>query len=188
MRFKTKKHSMDSLFTFLLLLVFALFTLMLAAMGSAIYRNGMKHLNENYTSRTAIAYLSEKIRQHDAAGDIFLTEVEEIPSIGFRDVIEEDSFITYVYYYDGALRELFVHQGTAPLAAMGNSIVELEAFEIRELDGTSGNEIPGDYQTPENHASESGVSEDSGPRLLYVTASGYEGTSLSILIHPGSSS
>lgn len=170
MKFKTKKHSMDSLFTFLLLLVFALFTLMLAAMGSSIYRNGIKHLNENYTSRTAIAYLSEKVRQHDAAGDIFLTEVEEIPAIGFRDVIENDSFITYVYYYDGALRELFVREDNQPLAAIGSSIVELEAFEIRELDGASVN----------------GASEDSGPGLLYATASGYEESQLSIVIHPGS--
>lgn len=180
MKFKTKKHSMDSLFTFLLLLVFALFTLMLAAMGSSIYQNGIKHLNENYTSRTAIAYLSEKVRQHDAAGDIFLTEVEEIPAIGFRDVIEDDSFITYVYYYDGALRELFVREDNQPLAAMGSSIVELEAFEIRELDGASEDSGPGLlYAT---------ASEDSSPRLLYATASGYEESQLSIVIHPGSSS
>lgn len=159
MRLKAKKHSIDTLFTFLLLLVFALFSLMLAAMGSAVYRNGVEHLNENYTSRTAIAYLSEKVRQHDATGDIFLTEVEDIPAVGFRDVIEGDEFITYVYDWDGALRELFIQADRTPLADMGNSIVQLESFEAKALDTS----------------------------LLSVTVTGHDGDQLSILIHPGSS-
>lgn len=165
MRSKAKKHSMDTLFTFLLLLVFALFSLLLTAMGSAVYRSGVKHLNENYTSRTAIAYVSEKVRQHDGAGDIFLTEVEEIPAIGFRDEIENNAFITYVYYWEGALRELFIRADNTPLAAMGNSIVELESFEIALPDKAS-----------ENTAN-----------LLRVTASGHDGDQLFVLIHPSSS-
>lgn len=165
MRWKIEKHSMGALFPLLLLMMFALFSLMLAATGSAVYRNGIDHLNENYTSRTAIAYVSEKIRQHDSAGSIFLTEVEDIPAIAFRDVIENDDFITYVYWWEGSLRELFMRSGSTPLAAMGNAIVELDSFEITALEGTSGD----------------------SPELLSVTASGPGGNPLSVLVHPGSS-
>ena len=46
MNAKQKNHSIDSLFSFLLLLVFFLFTVFLAQMGSAIYKSGVSHLNE----------------------------------------------------------------------------------------------------------------------------------------------
>lgn len=157
-----KNHTIDSLFTFLLLLVFCLFSLLLAGMGSAIYRNGTVHLNENYTSRTAVAYLSEKVRQHDRAGDIFFTEVEDLPAIGFRDTVDGKPYVTYVYFSDEALCELFVHADTAPLADMGTRMVELSSFTFERVPGSAG--------------------EDS-PALLSVTAISQEGHALSALIH-----
>ncbi len=138
MNTKQKNHSIDSLFSFLLLLVFFLFTVFLAQMGSAIYKNGVSHLNENYTSRTAIAYLTEKVRQHDKSGSIFLTSIEDLPAIAFFDTIEEadgqtGSFLTYVYFSDHALYELFVRESTVPEKALGTPIVELSDFEIEEI-------------------------------------------------------
>ena len=55
MNLKQKTHSGDTLFSILLLLVFTVFTLMLADTEAAVYKNSTSHLNENYTSRTAIA-------------------------------------------------------------------------------------------------------------------------------------
>lgn len=138
MNTKQKNHSIDSLFSFLLLLVFFLFTVFLAQMGSAIYKNGVSHLNENYTSRTAIAYLTEKVRQHDKSGSIFLTSVEDLPAIAFFDTIEESdgqtgAFLTYVYFSDHALYELFVRESTVPEKALGTPIVELSDFKIEEI-------------------------------------------------------
>lgn len=179
MEIKQKKHSIDSLFSFLLLLIFCLFTLMLSGMGSTIYRNGTAYLNENYTSRTAVAYVSEKVRQHDEAGAVFLTSIETLPKEGsdsaasaastdknadsvtfpalaFRDTIDSAVYITYVYFYDGALCELMVPEDRTPEAAMGNRIVELSSLSIEAVDGTN---------------------------LLSVTAVGEEGNELSELVH-----
>lgn len=160
---KQKHHSIDSLFSFLLLIAFFLFTVFLSQMGSAIYKNGVAHLNENYTSRTAIAYLTEKVRQHDINGSIFLTSVDELPAIGFRDTVEQadgqsESFVTYVYFSEQALCELFVRETAVPQAALGNRIVELSALEIEEI------------QTP-------GMDP-----LLCVTAASEKGGQLSTLI------
>ena len=169
MEIKQKKHSIDSLFSFLLLLIFCLFTLMLSGMGSTIYRNGTTYLNENYTSRTAVAYVSEKVRQHDEAGAVFLTSIGTLPKEGsdsadsvtfpalaFHDTIDDAIYITYVYFYDGALCELMVPEDRTPEAAMGNRIVELSSLSIEAVDGTD---------------------------LLSVTAVGEEGNELSELVH-----
>lgn len=164
MRLKQKNHSITSLFSFLLLLTFCLFALLLVGMGSAVYLNGTEHLNENYTSRTAIAYVSEKVRQHDRSGDIFVTEVEEFPAIAFCETVEGAPFITYVYFYDGVLCELFVRSDVTPLADMGSRLVELEEFTFAEVDGVDA-VLPAD-----------------GARLIEATAVSREGNRLSILI------
>ena len=129
---KQKRHSTDSLFTFLLLLVFTLFTMILAGMGAAVYKNSAAHLEENYTSRTAVAYVSEKIRQNNRAGSIFLTEVEELPALALRETIDENTFITYIYFYDNALCELFIREESEPSAALGTKLVSLSDFSITE--------------------------------------------------------
>lgn len=133
MNLKRNKYSSDFLFPLLLLLIFCLFSLFLAGTGSAVYKNGMAHLDENYTSRTAIAYLTEKVRQHDRSGDIFLTEVEDLPAIGFCDTVEEEDFVTYVYFYQGALCELFVRDTVTPLADMGSRLIELVSFDFEQV-------------------------------------------------------
>lgn len=161
MQIKQKKHSIDSLFSFLLLLIFCLFTLMLSGMGSTIYRNGTAYLNENYTSRTAVAYVAEKVRQHNEAGAIFMASVNaeafgEIPALALRDTIDGTAFITYVYFYDNALCELMVQEDRAPDAAMGSRIVELSSLTIEPVSGTN---------------------------LLSITAIGEEGNTLSELVH-----
>lgn len=134
---KKTTHTIDSLFTFLLLLAFLLFSLLLAGTGSVIYRNGAESLNENYTSRTALSYISEKIRQHDESGAVFETSIGDLPALGLRKVLNGEEFLTYIYYYDGALRELFTRASTSVSPDMGSPVVELSACSIEPLQNTS---------------------------------------------------
>ena len=54
---KKSSHVFDTLFAFFLLIAFLLFSLLLSGVGSVIYQKGTDSLNENYTTRTALAYL-----------------------------------------------------------------------------------------------------------------------------------
>ncbi len=155
MHLRQKRHSIDSLFTFLLLIVFSMFTLILAGTGAAVYKNSAAHLEENYTSRTAVAYVAEKIRQHDLSDSIWLTDVEQHPALALRTTAEEAEFITYIYFYDGFLCELFIRAESEPSAALGSRLVELSSFEIRE----------------------------SEPQLFCITAVSPEGNELSMTVH-----
>lgn len=135
---KPKRHTADTLFTVLLLLSFALFALLLSATGAAVYQNSTSHLEENYTSRTAVAYVTEQIHQHDQAGCITFSEVEDIPALCLRETIEQQEFVTYIYYFDGALRELFLRADTIPCAANGTEIVPLASFTLKEVSDADG--------------------------------------------------
>ena len=104
---KKSSHVFDMLFAFLLLIAFLLFSLLLSGVGSVIYQKGTDSLNENYTTRTALAYLQEKLRQHDETGAFTETTVGDQPALALTETKDDGTYITYIYYYEGALRELF---------------------------------------------------------------------------------
>lgn len=132
MKTAAKHHMADSFSAFMLLLVFSIFTLLLAGTGAAVYKNSAAKLDENYTSRTAVAYVSEKLRQHDTAGAVSFTEVDGCNALALLEDVDGESFVTYIYFYDGALRELFMRASSQPSAALGTAIVELADFSIEQ--------------------------------------------------------
>lgn len=125
-----QRHSISGLFTLILLLMFAFSTLSMVLLGSRIYKNGVSHLNRNYTTRTAVAYVTEKVRQHDEKDGISFAELDGIPALLMKDGINGDTFLTYIYFYNGALRELFVRSGTELSPDMGSQIVALDSFSV----------------------------------------------------------
>ena len=120
MNSKPTRHSIDTLFTFLLLLSFLLFSLLVAGTGSMVYQNGTDSLNKNYTSRMALSYLAEKLRQHDHTDGVNVRELDDIPSLVLYEEQNGTHYCTYLYFYDGALRELFTQASNVPSADMGN--------------------------------------------------------------------
>lgn len=133
---KSSSHqSVSSMFVFVLLLIFALFALSLAGFGSVVYRKGTDNFKSNYSSRTAQSYLTEKIRQHNAAGSISLSDVEGTPALVLSEQISGEDFLTYIYYYQDALREIMVRKETVPALLMGDPVVELSSFDV-SLDGS----------------------------------------------------
>ena len=129
---KKSFHVFDALFAFLLLIAFLLFSLLLSGVGSVIYQKGTDSLNENYTTRTALAYLQEKLRQHDEADALSETTVGEQPALALAETKDGADYVTYIYYYDGALRELFTASST-PIPETGSKITELSSFTFEEL-------------------------------------------------------
>ena len=128
-------HSISGLFSFLLFLLFTACALLLIISGSKVYQNSLSHMEENFSSRTAIAYVTEKLRAYDTRGAISLTTVEEIPALCLRETTEEGEFSTYLYYYEGALRELFLRSSSAPSAQLGTAIVSLQSFSFTIEEG-----------------------------------------------------
>ena len=140
MNAKPTRHSIDTLFTFLLLLSFLLFSLLVAGTGSIVYQNGTDSLNKNYTSRMALSYLAEKLRQHDHTDGVNVRELDDIPSLVLYEEQNGTHYCTYLYFYDGALRELFTQASNVPSADMGTVITELSGFSFSVEAGTGGSD------------------------------------------------
>jgi len=127
------KHIVDVLFVLALFGIFAASALMLVTLGANVYKQTVAHMDENYTERTAYAYITEKIRQNNSEGAISIAKLEGTPALIFTTNLEETEYCTYLYYYDGYLKELSLRKdifaGSSLLSA-GQDIIPLSSFSI----------------------------------------------------------
>ena len=134
-RRRIQAHTVDFLFTISLFCVFAVCALLVVSTGVQAYRSTALYLEDTYSARTALSYVAEKIRQHDAAGRVALTQLDGVNAVLLTDEIDGNVYETYIYPDGGWLCELSVRQGTAVSAHMGQQILRVDGFSIEEAGG-----------------------------------------------------
>lgn len=131
---KQEKHFIvDILFVLALFGVFAVSALALVTIGADVYQHTVEDMGGNYESRTAVSYIMEKVRQNDTGDSIALTSLEEIPALCMLSRIDGETYCTYLYLYDGHLKELFMRDGTSlggQVLPAGTDIMELQDFTL----------------------------------------------------------
>lgn len=128
-----KNHIVDILFVLALFVVFTLSALVLVILGASVYRQTVSYMDENFTSRTAYSYLTEKVRQNDLYDSVSLGQLEDTDALVLTREINNTVYATYLYLHDGSLRELFMRQGSDigadPLTA-GQEILPLTDWSL----------------------------------------------------------
>ena len=121
-----RKHVIDVIFPIAVFFVFAASALAVLMLSSKVYDTTSTTASDNYSSRTAFAYVSEKLRQHDSAGEISAKVIDGSDYL----VLKEDGISTYIYLYDGKLKELRVRDGADVTFASGTDIASAKAFSV----------------------------------------------------------
>lgn len=131
---KQEKHFIvDILFVLALFGVFAVSALALVTIGADVYQHTVEDMGVNYESRTAVSYIMEKVRQNDTTDSIFLTDLENVPALCMLSEIDEETYCTYLYLYDGHLKELFMREGASlggQVLPAGTDIMDLQEFSL----------------------------------------------------------
>lgn len=135
--FKTeKKHSIDVLFVITLFFVFALSVVVLTGTGASVYENIVNDMSSNYDSRTSFSYVINKVRQGDASGCISVGSFSGCDALIISEEIDNITYCTYLYYFDGYVREFFTRQGQEFDAEYGTGIFEANGLRITEKTDT----------------------------------------------------
>ena len=133
MNFKKQNgHMVDILFVIALFCVFAISALLLVTIGADVYQSTVENMNENYTSRTSYAYLTEKFRQNDIYDSITIGEFEDSEVLILSQSINDITYHTYLYHYDGYLTELFTKADSTVGLDAGQKILPLKGFALDE--------------------------------------------------------
>lgn len=130
---KQEHHMIDILFVIALFCMFALSAIFLISVGADIYGKTVSHMEANFNSRTAFAYVTEKVRQADAAGAIDVASFDDIPALTITQTIGDTQYITYLYQYENQLKELMVREDTPLGPAAGQDILALTDFSLSKI-------------------------------------------------------
>lgn len=138
--FKQERHFVvDVLFVLALFGVFAISALVLVTVGADVYQHTVRDMSRNYDDRTAIAYITEKIRQSDytlsdGSHAVTLGLLEQQPALILTDEWNGEEYDTYLYLHNGWLKELYTRRdsyiGDNMLDA-GQNILRLDALEYQ---------------------------------------------------------
>ena len=127
---REQKHFFDTLFVSILFFVFLLCALSVVMIGSAVYKHSTEEMNDHFTTKTALAYVIEKVRQNDVNGAVELVKFDGVDALRLHREYDNTGYDLYIYAYDGKLMELFAKEGIAVTLANGHTIMELASLEL----------------------------------------------------------
>ena len=135
MRFQARqRHVIDLIFPIALFFVFAVSSFSVLILAADIYASTTDRLSTNDENRTALSYISEKIRQNDSNGAIDTVSVDGTDCLAFSAVYNGTPCTTYIYVYDGILKELFINDGIPVSLKNGRDIMPIASLSIDRLE------------------------------------------------------
>lgn len=129
---KRDKSIIDVLFLLILFGVFLVCALFIVLFGAKIYGNTVNNSNQSFNSRTSLAYITEKIRQHDNSSGIEITGSGKEATVKLSQNVDGRIIVTYLYCYDNKLMEYTTNEGNVLNKQYGTYIMDLSDFNVNK--------------------------------------------------------
>lgn len=100
-------HSLSSLASLLMLLIFSVALLAVLLGGANVYDRLTQRDSRSYDSRTCTQYLTTKVRQSYSGAAVSVASFGDGDSLVLSETIGGTEFHTQIYCHDGYLMELF---------------------------------------------------------------------------------
>lgn len=135
---KRNKSIVDFLFILALFGAFAITGLLVVLFGARVYEKTVASMDANYSSRTTLSYVTEKIRAHDFSGgaNISFVNVDDrgkIDVLTLKERIGEKVYVTYMFMdSDGYLKEFTTSDDYDFKYNDGTKIIALKTFDVEK--------------------------------------------------------
>lgn len=130
------RHTIDFIFPLAVLFVFAVSAFAVLVLSAHVYASQTAASETAYASQTPLSYVREKIRQNDAAESISVGELDGVNCLvltaGGTDEDAQIGYTTYIYAYEGMLKELTIRDGVDAEASAGRDILAVSDFTVEE--------------------------------------------------------
>lgn len=131
MKLSKKSHVIDAVFILCLMFLFVLSALAVITIGANIYKKNVSTMSDNYSHRIASAYVTEKVRQADNQGRVYVEDLFDQHALVLQDEIDGVLYNTYIYSYDGYLMELYARADLKDIYPQsGQKILEITSFNV----------------------------------------------------------
>ncbi len=135
---KRNKSIVDFLFILALFGAFAVTALFVVLFGAQVYRSTVSNMNTNFEKRTAMSYLTEKIRSHDYTGGADVADLHSLREDGEHSVLKlyqnvgDKRYVTYLFVSDGYLKEFTTDENYDFDYTTGANILAIKDFSVRK--------------------------------------------------------
>lgn len=160
MQMQKKGQTVNLLFTMLLFFVFVLCALLTVLMGGKVYENINSRIQENYSGQVVLNYVANKVRQGDRADRVAVKTIEDTQVLELAQEMNGRNYVTWIYYRDGAVRELFTNEGSGLGLKDGLKIMECQGLTFTQKASVLEVQVSGDENSSLLLYIRSGGSED----------------------------
>ena len=135
---KRNKSVVDFLFILALFGAFAITALFVVLFGARIYKSTVANMSTNYEKRTALSYVTEKMRSHDFTGGAEVSDTAGTGENGQHSVLklyqETDGkkYVTYLFVADGYLKEFTADESYDFDYRAGTDILAVSDFSVEK--------------------------------------------------------
>ncbi len=129
-----RSYVVEVLFTLILFTVFVLGSFFILLFGADAYRSLVDRQNEEEQIRLSLAYLSTRVHSAPSKDAISLSEIEGTSCLLIREQIQQKTYVTAVFWKDGALMEAFSEESRLKLE-QAVKIAEVNGLTMQEENG-----------------------------------------------------
>ena len=124
--------------SFLALMIFGVFAacvLLVLLMGADAYQRMTERDRMTYEERTAVQYLTTRVRQSDGAEGVAVIDFQGLDALVLREKTEDEVYETRLYCYDGWLMELYASADAELSPSDGGRILQAKEMDLSMEDG-----------------------------------------------------
>lgn len=122
---KERYAKITEVLALLTLAVFALCVLLVLLTGAGTYRNLVDRSGESHARRTALGYLTTRVRQ---AETVELAVFQGCEALVLGETVDGERYVTRIYCWDGWLRELYSLPGENLAPEDGEPLLEAHSL------------------------------------------------------------
>ena len=126
---RTVQHSMQGVFVFVLLGLFAVMSTLMVLLGAQMYRNTVDRSTANNEDRVLSAYVRSMIRAEDTRDAMVVGEYDGVKTLAMREDLDGEPYVTWLYCYDGQMYEYFTSDDGTFNPESGTAICPAQRFE-----------------------------------------------------------
>ncbi|MCL1816734.1 MAG: DUF4860 domain-containing protein [Clostridiales bacterium] len=129
-----RKHLMsaDGVAVFLLGALFLFLSIGLVLLGGSVYRQVVAASQENDQMRTAFSYIANQVRRCDSGGNVQVGKFHNVDALLLLQEFGDIECVTYLYCWEGSLRELFVEVDNELDMEAGLPLIPLDAISFSQ--------------------------------------------------------
>lgn len=123
------EHTISSVFVFLLITVFVIFSMLMIMLGIRAYHSTEVRSGANSSYRLLSSYVRSKIRAEDGFAEVRTENIDGIDMLTLGEDYDGEKYVTRIYCSDGKLREWFSREENPFEPAAGDEICAAQGFE-----------------------------------------------------------